>query len=197
VTVDGKVRIAQRFAIDWMRLGRDGRLFHGDAKSNANFYGYGADVLAVADGWVSDLKDGLADNAGSNEQRALPITLDTVTGDHLILDLGQGRFALYAHLQPGSLQVKLGDKVKAGQVLARLGNSGQSDEPHLHFQLMDANSSMGAEGLPYELETFTQIGVIDRPEVLDDGQPWRPKTQATPVIHRREFPVDNAVVTFP
>jgi hypothetical protein len=197
VPVDGKERIAQRFAIDWMCLGPDGRLYHGDSKSNANFYGYGAEVVAVAEGRVSDLKDGLPENIGSNEESTRAITLDNIVGNYLILDLGQGRFALYAHLQTGSLGVKLGDRVKAGQLLARLGNSGNSDAPHLHFHLMDANSPLAAEGLPYELETFTQLGVIDDPAVLDSGQAWRPKTQVGPVVHRREFPVDKAVVGFP
>ena len=197
VPVDGKIRIAQRFAIDWMRLGPDGRLFHGDSQSNANFYGYGADVIAVADGRVSDLKDGLPENVGSNEQSTRAITLDNIAGNYLILDFGQGRFALYAHLQPGSLRVKLSDKVKAGQVLALLGNSGNSDAPHLHFHLMDENSPLGAEGLPYELETFTQLGVIDDPAVLDSGQAWRAKIPVAPVVHRRESQVDNAIVTFP
>jgi murein DD-endopeptidase MepM/ murein hydrolase activator NlpD len=197
VPVDGKVRIAQRFAIDWVQLGPDGRLFHGAANSNANYYGYGADVVAVADARVSNLKDGLAENAGSNEPSNRAITLDNVAGNYLILDLGNGRFALYAHLQPGSLKVKLGDTVKAGDVLARLGNSGNSDAPHLHFHLMDANSPLGAEGIPYELETFTQTGLVEDQAVIDSGQAWRPKTQAAPVVHRREFPVDNAVVTFP
>ncbi len=177
VPVDGKVRIAQRLAIDWMRLGPDGRLFHDDSKCNANFYGYGAEVVAVADGRVSDLKDGLPENVGSNESSTRAITLDNIAGNYLILDLGQGRFALYAHLQPGSPRVKLGDKVKAGDVLALLGNSGNSDAPHLHFHLMDANSSLGAERLPYELDTFTQNGVIDDAAVLDSGQAWQPKTQ--------------------
>jgi murein DD-endopeptidase MepM/ murein hydrolase activator NlpD len=194
--VDGRVRIAQRFAIDWMCLGPDGRLFHGDPKSNANFYDYGAEVLAVADGRISDLKDGLPDNAGNNEASSRNITLDNVVGNYLILDLGHARFALYAHLQPGSLRVKLGDRVKAGQVLARLGNSGNSDAPHLHFHLMDANSPLGAEGLPYEIDGFTQLGVSDDPAVLDSGQAWRPNSQAAPVVHRRELPVNNAVVTF-
>ena len=147
-----------------MQLGADGRLLHGEPNVNANFYGYGAQVLAVADARVCDVKDGLPENAGNNEQRAVPITLDTIAGNYLILDLGHGRFALYAHL---------------------------------HFHLMDANSPLGAEGLPYELERFTQTGVVEDPAVVDTFQTWRPKAGAVPVVRRREFPVDNAVVDFP
>jgi murein DD-endopeptidase len=197
VAVDGKVRIAQRFAIDWMRLGSDGRLFHGDAKSNANFYGYGAEVIAVADGRISDLKDGLPENVGRTDRRDRHITLDNVDGNYVTIDLGHGRFALYAHLQPGTIRVKVGDSVKAGQLLARLGNSGNSDAPHLHFQLTDANSPLGSEGIPYEFETFSQLGVLDLTEVLDAGQAWQPKTQDRPVVQQHDFPINNAVVTFP
>jgi murein DD-endopeptidase MepM/ murein hydrolase activator NlpD len=196
IPVDGKVRIAQRFAIDWMCLGPDGRLFHDDSKSNANFCAYGAEVLAVAAGRISDLKDGLPDNAGSNEASSRSITLDNVVGNYLILDLGHERFALYAHLKPGSLRVKVGESVKAGQVLARLGNSGNSDAPHLHFQVMDGNSPLGAEGVPYEIDGFTQLGVSDGPAGLDSGRVWRPESPEAPGAHRRELPVDNAVVTF-
>jgi len=196
--IDGRERIPQRFAIDWMQLGPDGRLFHGDKKSNADYYDYGAEVLAVADGRVSDLKDGLPENAGSSERSSRTVTIDSAVGNYVIVDLGHGRFALYAHLQPGSLRVTVGDKVSAGQMLARLGNSGNSDEPHLHFQLMDSNSPLGSEGIPCEFASFTQLGAVNGQDAeLDAGQPWQPKTQTAPVVHRREFPFDKAVVTFP
>jgi murein DD-endopeptidase len=194
--VDGRIRIAERFAVDWMCIGPDGRLFRDDSKSNDNFYDYGAEVLAVADGRVSDLKDGFAENIGISDRNNRVVTLENIVGNYLTLDLGHGRFALYAHLQPGSLKVKLGDKVRTGQILGRLGNSGNSDEPHLHFQVMDANSPMGAEGIPYELETFTQLGLLDDPEMLDTGQSWRPTVKASPLVRRLEFPLDNAVLTF-
>jgi len=196
--LDGRERIPQRFAIDWMRMGPDGRLFHSDSKTNANFYGYGAEVLAVADARVRDLKDGLPDNVGTTERSARNIALDNVAGNYLVLDLGDGRFALYAHLQPGSLRVKLGDAVKAGQVMALVGNSGNSDAPHLHFHLMDGASPLGAEGIPYEVETFTQLGVVaEDPDMQDNGRVLLSKTQQKPVLHEREFPVNNAAVTFP
>jgi len=197
--VDGRVKIAQRFAIDWARLGPDGRLFHGDAKSNENFYGYDAEVLAVADARVSDLRDGLADNVGATERSSRVVTVDSAVGNYLTLDLGSGRFAFYAHLRPGSLRVKVGDYVNTGQALARLGNSGNSDGPHLHFQVTDGNSPLGSEGIPYELEVFTQLGVLGDQEaaVLDKGLAWQPKAQDKPVVHRGEFPIDKAVVNFP
>ena len=169
--VDGREHLSQRFAFDWVKLGSDGRFFKPDAKANANFAGYGADVLAVADGTVSSLVTDLPDNEGNNPLSGRSVTLDTITGNSLILDLGQGRYALYAHLQPGSLKVALGERVKIGQVLARLGSSGNSDAPHLHFQIMDANSLRGAEGLPYALASFAQVGTLPDLSGLDDGRP--------------------------
>jgi murein DD-endopeptidase len=154
-------------------------------------------VLAVADGRVSDLKDGLPENVGSTERDNRTITLDNAVGNYVTLDLGHGRFALYAHLQPGSFRAKLGDRVKAGQVLAFLGNSGNSDAPHLHFQLVDANSPFGSEGIPYELESFTELGVAADSAALDAGQAWQPKPGERPVVHLREFPADKAVLVFP
>jgi len=195
--VDGRERIPQRFAIDWMQLGPDAKLFHGDTKSNANFYDYGAEVIAVADGQVSDLKDGLEENVGSTQRSNRNITLDNVIGNYISLDLGHSRFALYAHLQPRTLMVKLGDHVKAGQVLARLGNSGNSDEPHLHFQLVDGNSGLGAEGIPYELESFTRVGFVEDEDALERGQAWQPTKPSSTTQHRREFLSDKEVVNLP
>ena len=108
---DGKERIPQRFAIDWMRIDSNGNLFHGDTNASENFYGYWAEVLAVAEGRVSDLKDGLPENVGSTERDNRTITVDNAVGNYVTLDLGHGRFAVYAHLQPRSFTVKLGDKV--------------------------------------------------------------------------------------
>lgn len=154
-------------------------------------------MLAIADARVSDLKDGVPDNLGSNERSNRHITVDIAVGNYVIFELGHAHFALYAHLQPGSLKVKVGDTVKTGQVLALLGNSGNSDAPHLHYHLVNANSPMAAEGIPYQLATFNQLGVVAHPEELDTGQSWQPKAEVKPVVHRREFPVNNAVTTFP
>lgn len=79
-----------------------------------------------------------------------------ILGNHLVLDLGDGTYAAYAHLQRGSLIVREGDRVRAGQPIARCGNSGNSSEPHLHFQLMDGPDPDAARGVPF---TWQGIGV--------------------------------------
>lgn len=155
ITVEGRARIAQRFAIDWVRLGPTGGTFSGDQKDNRSYRAYGADVLAVADAVVAATKDGIPENVPGPTSRAVPITLDTVGGNYIVLDLGNGRFAFYAHLQPGSLRVKPGDRVRRGQVIGLVGNSGNSTEPHLHFHVSDGASPLGAEGLPYAIAGMT------------------------------------------
>ncbi|MEU6646641.1 M23 family metallopeptidase [Saccharomonospora sp. NPDC046836] len=70
-------------------------------------------------------------------------------GNHIILDLGDGAYAAFAHLRRGSLRVAPGDRVTAGQEMAECGNSGNSSEPHLHFQLMDGPDVMTARGVPF------------------------------------------------
>lgn len=178
--IDGHAQIAQRFAIDWVRLNPDGRTFTGDPKDNKNYRAYGSEVLSVADGVVTETKDGIPQNVPGLESRAVPITLETVGGNHIIVDIGHGRYALYAHLQPGSLKVKPGDHVKRGQVLALVGNSGNSIEPHLHFQLTNGNSPLGSEGIPYALESFDA----------------KPTLNAPLSKHHMEIPMENEIVTF-
>jgi hypothetical protein len=192
LAVDGAARIAQRFAIDWVQLGPGEATFHDDPKDNRNYYAYGKEILAVADGVVVDIKDGLPENVPGITSRAIPITLDTAGGNYVIVDLGQGHYAFYAHAQPGSLKVRVGQRVKRGQVLALVGNSGNSTEPHLHFHVADAISPLGSEGIPYVLDAFELEGTA----ALQSGKvPFKPL--ASPEKRRMELPLQNVVVRFP
>ena len=152
VATEGSARIAQRFAIDWVQMYPAGGTFQGDAKDNKSYRAYGAEVLAVANGSVVATKDGIPENIPGPTSRAVPITSETVGGNHIVLDIGGGRYAFYAHLQPGSLKVKVGDRVTRGQVIGLVGNAGNSTEPHLHFHISDGVSPLGSEGLPYMLD---------------------------------------------
>jgi murein DD-endopeptidase MepM/ murein hydrolase activator NlpD len=189
ITVDGQAHIAQRFAIDWVQLREDGRTFTGDRKDNKNYRCYGAEALAVSDAVVVAVKDGIPENIPGPTSRAVPITLETVGGNHVILDLGQAGYAFYAHLQPGSIRVKVGDKVRRGQPLGLVGNSGNSTEPHLHFHISNANSPLGSDGLPYAISEF---------EAQGKGWGWKsPGPQAATEKRRMEIPLQNEVVRFP
>jgi len=154
VAPGGHVVAPQRFAIDWFQLTTADSRFTGDAKNNRNYRAYGAEVLAVADATVARIKDGIPENTPGEDSSAVPIADDAELGNYLILDLGGGNYCLYAHLQPGTLRVKAGDRVKRGQTLGLLGNSGSSTEPHLHFQVMNGTSLLDPEGVPYVIDSF-------------------------------------------
>jgi murein DD-endopeptidase MepM/ murein hydrolase activator NlpD len=173
-----------------VQINEDLRTHHGDPKDNGNYLCFGADALAVGDGVVVEVKDGIPENI-PNQTPVVPITLDTVAGNHINLDLGGGVYAMYAHLQPGSLRVKVGDKVKRGQVLALVGNTGNSTEPHLHFQLMNGNSPLGSDGLPYALSGF-----VETKRITGDLEKPTATPLAAAVVHRGEMPLENQFVDF-
>jgi hypothetical protein len=173
VVFDGRAQIARRYAIDWLQL-EDGAMFSGDENDNSSYFAYGEEVLAVADGTVVTVIDGLQDNrrTAAGFQTAVPITSDTLGGNFIALDLGGGQFASYSHLQAGSLRVKEGDRVRRGQALARIGMSGDARAPHLHIQITTTPSVFAAEGVPY---------VIDEYRVKSPDGAWEQRTNELPL----------------
>ncbi len=131
--VNGQIFFAQRFAIDWLRLDADSRLVHGDSANVHSYPCYGADVLAVADGTVVATFSTYEDQVPGTLPDPTTITLKNVDGNHIVLDLGHGIYALYAHLQKNSLLVAPGDHVKRGQVMAKLGNTATPPAPICTF----------------------------------------------------------------
>ena len=164
----GRVHVPQRFAIDFVQLDPGGKLYHGDEKDNRNHQCYGAEVLAVASGRVVEVRDGIPENVPDNEKRAVPMTLATVAGNGVVLDLGHAHFAHYGHMQPGSIRVRKGDRVQAGQLLGLVGNSGNSSGPHLHFEISDSSGILYGEGLPFAIDRFTRNGTVVRGEMPRD-----------------------------
>jgi murein DD-endopeptidase len=192
--VEGAARIPGRFAIDWFKLDAQGRSFVGESANVNNSFGYGEPVLAVADAVVASVRDGVAERDGA--PRIAGRDLRDGSGNFLALDLGDGWFAFYEHLKPGSIRVKQGDRVRRGDVLAALGNTGDTSGPHLHFHVADANSSLAAEGLPFVFERFTSLGSYDSIWAAFAGKPWRPSSHPASTIER-ELPAANTVIQFP
>ena len=169
--VQGSVHIPGRFAIDWIKVDQNGRYFDADGAKVSDWFGYGAEVLAVADGTVVAARDGIAESATITVGVA-KTTPDLASGNYIAVDLGGGRYAFYEHLQPGSIQVKPGDPVRLGQVIGRLGYTGESTGPHLHFHVGDRNSPLDAEGLPYGLRGFEKLGAYLTIDVFAQSRPW-------------------------
>ena len=196
--VDGRLRIAQRFAVDWEQVDDAGRIYAGPRQALPSYAIYGAEALAVADAAVVSALDGLPEQLPGTYPAA--IALAEADGNAVVLDLGDSRFALYAHLQPGSLRVRAGERVTRGQVLGLVGNTGNSLAPHLHFHVMDGPSPLAANGLPYEIDAFEVTGHSPGTAAFDaaeaDGTPL-PITPVTPPRRvRAALPLDQSIIHF-
>src|SRR5215470_12643709 len=198
-SVNGALYDSQRFAIDWMRLDEQGRLVHGEENDVHNYSDYGADVLAVANAKVVSAMNNLDDQVPGRLPEPSFITIETVDGNHVVLDLGGGRFAFYAHLQKNSIRVRPGDSVKKGAVLGKLGNTGNTSAPHLHFHIMNRPSPIAADGIPYLIDTFDFAGQIDinafeaAPALAGD---WGTGRIAKPEPRQRQFPLNLNIINF-
>jgi len=167
--IDGHIYSPERFAIDWIKVGSNGDSRHDGTAKNENWWGWGEPVLAVAEGTITEVVDEFPDNI----PRVLPpVTIDNIAGNHIILRITQDRFVTYAHLQRGSIRVRPGDHVHPGDVLALLGNSGNTTGAHLHLQVTDRNSVLQSEGIPFIFADFTYLGPgSDYPE-KQMSVPW-------------------------
>jgi len=191
--VNGSVKVPGRFAIDWILLGPHGGFASDKGENPTQWYGYGADVLAVADATVAAVGQGVAEPATLKEGAARKVPLEDAAGNYIALNLGDGRYAFYEHLKPGSITVKPGQRVRPGEVIGKLGFTGESTGPHLHFHVSDANAPLDAEGLPYALSSWRMVGAYTSIEDFAEGKPWTSKAMPTA---GDGFPAPLSVVDF-
>ncbi len=196
---DGGIYLAQRFAIDWMRLDSAGRLWHGDASDVHSYTDYDADVLAVASGTVVDTLNSLDDQKPGSLPDPKTINIANVDGNHVVLDLGNSVFAFYGHMRKNSITVAPGQRVRRGQVLGKLGNTGNTSAPHLHFHLMENSSVLCSNGIPYLLDSFVLAGQVAEAQFAassDLSGDWSQGLFRSPSPRREQYPLDLAVVDF-
>jgi murein DD-endopeptidase MepM/ murein hydrolase activator NlpD len=196
--VNGRVWVAQRYAVDWEQLDASNRIYVGPRTDVASYKIYGAEILAVAKATVASAVDGLPNQTPGKFPENLPI--EEADGNHVILDLGNGNYALYAHLKPGSVMVHAGETVTPGQVIGLVGNSGNTIAPHLHFQLMSRPLSLAANGLPYEIGAFQITAISPGTEAFDkaeaDGTPLAIKPVTPPDHVTNALPLDQLIISF-
>ena len=139
---------------------QDVRVVEGDGARNEQWFGYGAEVTAVAPGTVVFARDGQPDGTPKSLPRATQEPGDGA-GNNVIVEIEPGVWAFYAHLQMGSVAVEVGDQVVTGQPIGRLGNSGNSIGPHLHFGLIDGVNPLTANSVPMVLDSYELTASVD------------------------------------
>jgi hypothetical protein len=197
--LNGQQFTAQRFAIDWEQLDDRGRIYVGAPKEPASYVIYGQPVYAVAAARVVAAVDGLPDTPPGAPPVGIP--LEQADGNHVVLDLGDGRYALYAHLKPGSVLVHEGERVRRGQVLGLVGTSGNSSEPHLHFHVTDGPSPLASNGVPYLLRRFHAtercVSTAAFEQAVVSGEPIEVEPVPGPPERMRVLPLDLWIVDSP
>jgi murein DD-endopeptidase MepM/ murein hydrolase activator NlpD len=164
--------LAETFAYDFLQIGPNGKSYRGDGRNNADYYAYGKKVLAARDGTVVSVRNEMTENIPGETAN-----VDTPGGNVVIIDHGNNQFGYYAHLKPFTVTVKPGAHVKAGEILGEVGNSGDSEEPHLHFHVMNNADPALADGVPVVFEHWKaqsysrfplarQLGILPRGEFV-------------------------------
>lgn len=191
IAIDGaRIETAETFAVDWARVKND-RLFDGDGKRAEQYYGFGEDVLAVADGTVVSVHDGMPDQTPFVFM--VPQSKSDYGGNNLMLKIAPNVFAWYAHLHQGSITVKVGDAVNAGAPIAKLGNTGPSEGPHLHLGLLDKPDPIAGRSLPFVLDGFNLVGAVDLDASKVDQLIIAPQSR----LVRSEYPLYGGIQNFP
>lgn len=191
IAIDGRrIETPEAFAIDWAKV-KNGRIFDGDGSKNEQHYAFEQDVLAVANGTVVSIRDGEPETTPN--QSMVPETKEDYGGNHVILKIAPNVFALYVHLHTGSVVVKVGDVVKAGAPLAKIGNTGPSLGPHLHFGLSDKPDFFSGRALPFVFDSFAMVGMVDFDTSEGDHVVMVPDLRQA----RSLYPLYGSIVNFP
>jgi Peptidase family M23 len=191
VAIDGiRIETAETFAIDWAKV-KNARIFDGDGKRVEQYYGFDEDILAVADGTVVSIHDGMPDETPL--VLMVPKSTSDYGGNNVFLEIAPNVFAWYAHLRQASLRVKVGDAVKAGAPLAKLGNTGPSEGPHLHFGLLDKPDPVAGRSLPFVFDSFTLDGAVDFDKSKEDQLVIRPDEREV----RSAYPLYGGIQDYP
>jgi hypothetical protein len=158
--IDGTFHAPERFAIDWVRVRENGRLYDGPKDELSSYLYYGARIRAVADGLVVATRDDQPEQTPGQFPNGL--ALNDFGRNYVVLKIADGTYAYYAHLQKESegVRVEPGERVSKGQVVGKLGNTGNTDAPHLHFMLIDGKAPLTSHALPFEISSFSTQGLL-------------------------------------
>ncbi len=185
---DGAYRAFEMFAIDWVRMS-EGTVWRGDGSQLTDHHAYGAEIHAATNGEVVDVRNDMAEAPINQSMAGNPTVKEPrdYAGNHVTVRLASDRFAIYAHLQTGSARVKVGDRVKEGDVLGLLGGSGNSTAPHLHFSIQDGPDALTSDSLPFVIDGYQLTGTA---AIGPDGPIVNPASSP----QTNTYPLTNSVI---
>ncbi|MCE3246479.1 MAG: metalloendopeptidase-like rane protein [Geminicoccaceae bacterium] len=196
VAIDGIFTPVEVFAIDFVRI-VDGSIVGGDGAEVTDAFAYGEPVHNVAKGRVVAMHRGVPNALWPPPESGPPNpalkTSADYTGNSVIVKIAPNRFALYAHMVPGSIRVKEGQRLRSGQIVGRLGNTGNSSAPHLHFAIQSKPSPI-AGSRPYVFDRFKLEG-IGTPDSAEPDS-FKVNIEGRSSSERRVYPLAGAVATF-
>ena len=200
IAQNGRLTIPQRYAIDFFGLDAQGHAVRTPVEKLADsrvedWTGWNSDVLAAADGVVRDARDGVADRKPlSPQEEPEELNVRTLYGNFVVLEVAPGVFVHYAHLRQGGVQVKPGQHVKRGALLAHLGLTGGAGAPHLHFHVSDKAGFAESQGLPFVFDSYTPAGHTSEGEALNNASEIKLAPHAPRL--RLRMPLDGDIVGF-
>ena len=136
----------QRYAYDFIILDDEGNYSEGDKSSLQSYFCYGKDIVAPADGEVVKVRNHHKDSRTDGEN--VYCDAADIAGNHVIIKHNKNEYSAIGHIMPNSITVNIGDFVKQGQIIAKCGNSGNTSQPHIHFQLQNGKNFFTSAGLP-------------------------------------------------
>jgi len=195
--INGRGLTPQRFAIDFFKVDEEGKTWEGDPSKLESYFSYRQPIVAAASGTVVRSVDGFANTDALPGPPPIPPIIETV-GNHVVVEIGPGKYLLYGHMDTGSVKVKVGDTVEVGQELGLIGSSGNSTTPHLHFQLQDEPTFFPTDSLPWVFDRFTLLGSVPE-RIWDDDLGLQPSgqlpfDQVDPSERTNELPLDRTVI---
>jgi hypothetical protein len=194
--INGTLQGGEQFAIDYTQIGPNNACCNGPLQAVTSWWGYGTPVLAAAPGVVVQAVDGLPDQQLVGTITPVP---GNEPGNNVVEDIGGGRYVLYAHLKPGSLpaSVRKGARLSTGELIGRVGSSGNCSAPHLHFQVMDSPSYADSTGLPFVFDRQLLEGSVPESALSDFGQSAAVTIDRTGAgLRRNLMPARNGVFAY-
>jgi len=195
--VNGQGLVPQRFAIDFYKVDAEGKTWEGDPSKPESYFSYRQPIVSATSGTVVRAVDEFDNSTSLPEPPPIPDIIETV-GNHVVVEIAPGSYLLYGHMDPGSVKVKVGDKVSVGDELGLIGTSGNSTTPHLHFQLQTEPTFFPTDSVPWVFDKFTLLGAVtDR--IWDDDLGLQPTGQLPfaaidPSERENEMPLDLDVI---